>query len=105
METSINLRRVRISSLIKTISENSNADFWQNAERYRFAIMPMLLVIIGCVGGIAAAFGAHSDTLKLAMVSFPAAISLALTIALSPMRVLFYASVIAILADILVFTL
>lgn len=103
METSINLSGERISNSTKATSKNSNASFWQNAERYRFAIMPMLLVIIGCLGGIAAAYGAQSDALKLAIISIPAAISLALTLALSPMRVIFYVSIIAVLLDLLVF--
>jgi hypothetical protein len=104
METSIILRRVRISGLIKTTSENFKVSFWQNAERYRFAIAPMLLIIIGCLGGIAAGFGAQSDIIKLAMVSFPTIVTLALTLAVSPMRVIFYASIIAIVLDIVVFT-
>ncbi|MEI8136501.1 MAG: hypothetical protein WCH21_04155 [Bacteroidota bacterium] len=85
-----------------TATAKANLDFWQQMESMRFGIIPMQLFILGCVSGIAAAFGAQADTLKLALVAFPTIIALALTLAVSPMRVIIWASVTAIILDLIV---
>ncbi|MCD6068988.1 MAG: hypothetical protein K0S33_3814 [Bacteroidetes bacterium] len=85
----------------KTISR-AEVNFWSSLEFNRYGIISMLVIVIGCVGGIAAAFGAGADTLKIAMIAFPSVIALALILAVSPMKAIVYAGSIAILLDILV---
>jgi phage shock protein PspC (stress-responsive transcriptional regulator) len=77
--------------------------FWDSMEFSRFGIIAILVVFIGCTGGIAASFGAGDSLIKLAMIAFPSIISLALILAVAPMRVIFYVSLIAVLMDILTF--
>jgi hypothetical protein len=103
METTINVKQTNTTIFTKNAPENSISTFWEKLEFYRFGIIPMLLFIIGCLGGVAAAFGAQADIFKLALVAFPTIISLALVLAVSPMRAIFFASAIAFLFDAIVF--
>jgi hypothetical protein len=79
--------------------------FWEKIEFNRFGIIPMLLVVITCMGGIAVAFGAGSDTFELALVVFPTIISLALVLAVAPMRLIIWSSIIALILDLIVFVI
>jgi hypothetical protein len=82
--------------------EKAVSPIWQQAETRRFAIISMLLTVLGCIGGIAAAFGAHGDPFRLSLVAFPTIIALALTLAVAPMRLIIYVSAIAISLDLVV---
>jgi hypothetical protein len=93
-------------------STHNNASFqenktlsgmWNAMEFSRFGIISILVVLIGCIGGIAASFGAGDNLLKLAMIAFPSIISLALILAVAPMRVIFYMALIAFTMDGLIF--
>lgn len=75
---------------------------WENLESVRFGIIPVLLVIIGCLGGLAAAFGAHDNSIKLSLVAFPTIIAAALVLGLAPMKLVLYVSVPAVIIDIAV---
>lgn len=105
METTIKSNQK--TGLIQTekvnTAEKQNSDFWKRMESVRFAVIPMQLFILGCISGIAAAFGAHGQIIKLAMIAFPTIIALALTLAVSPMRTIIWASGIAVVLDLLVF--
>jgi hypothetical protein len=88
----------------KDKAENKNKSVssrWEQAEANRFGIIPILIVIIGCVGGLSAAFGAQGDPLKLSLVAFPTIIALALMLAVAPMRLVLYVSIIAIILDLI----
>lgn len=80
----------------------SLSTLWKNMEFNRFGIIAILVVILGCLGGLAASFGAADNLLKLSMVAFPTIISLALVLAVAPMRVIVYVSAIALILDVLV---
>jgi len=77
-------------------------EFWEKAEQSRFAIIPALLIIIACLGGVAAAFGAGDSTFQLALTSFPTIISLAFVLGVAPMKAIVYLSVAAVILDTLV---
>jgi hypothetical protein len=77
--------------------------FWNSLEFNRFGLIPLLLLIVGCIGGIAAAYGAQASILKLSMIAFPTIISLAMVLAVAPMRIIAFVSAIAILLDVAVF--
>jgi len=82
--------------------KTSRTAFWSRIEFSRFGIISMLVIIIGCIGGIAAAFGADGSVVQLAMVAFPTIISLALVLAVAPMRIILFMSALAIVLDLLV---
>lgn len=98
METIVNKNAVVTAD--KTKSEKMN--FWDNLEFKRFSVIPMLLIVIGCLGGLSAAFGAMGSTVKLALLAFPTIISLAFMLAVAPMRIIVWTSAIAVLLDILI---
>lgn len=84
--------------------KKSFSSIWESMEFNRFGIIAILVVILGCLGGMAASFGAGDNILKLAMIAFPTIIALALVLAVAPMKVITYVSVIALVLDLLVFT-
>ncbi|MFL5754094.1 MAG: hypothetical protein ACJ76F_11850 [Bacteroidia bacterium] len=94
MKSSHGLAAQRTEKKEKTVST-----IWQKAESSRFAIIPILLTVLGCIGGVAAAFGAHGDPFRLSLVAFPTIISLALMLAVAPMRLIIYLSTLAIVLD------
>ncbi|MEI8136017.1 MAG: hypothetical protein WCH21_01700 [Bacteroidota bacterium] len=102
METTIKSNQIKTSVRTEKLSADSSSLFWRNLEDNRFGIIAMLVVIIGCTGGLAAAFGAQANTLKLAMVAFPSIIALALVLAVAPMKAITYVTVIALLLDLIV---
>jgi hypothetical protein len=87
----------RADTKSKTVSE-----FWEKAEFYRFGITPMLLVIISCVGGVAAAAGVLESPFKLAAAALPTGIALSLVLAVTPMRLIVVSCSIALLVDLLI---
>jgi|GEM_PF-1566771 len=90
--------RIRVRRVTPLLS----AEFWNRVEAGRFAIIPMLLIITACIGGIAAAFGAAGSTFQLALTAFPTIISLALVLAVAPMKAILYLSAVSLLLDLLV---
>ncbi|MBL7919919.1 MAG: hypothetical protein JNJ40_06365 [Bacteroidia bacterium] len=99
METTITSTQTKQLAKTTTTKKNQSSTFWQNAEFNRFGIICMVILIIGCVGGFAASFGANGDALKLSLIAFPTIISLALVLAVAPMKAIIYLSSVALLLD------
>jgi hypothetical protein len=101
METTI--QSTAVHGTYQTVSKSaSRSAFWESMEFNRFGIIAILLLIIGCTGGIAVAFGAGADILQISMVAFPTIIALALILAVSPMKTIAWVSFVAIVIDLLV---
>jgi hypothetical protein len=100
METIIRAQQIRVTIIPETSAKSHT--FWQQAETYRFGIIPMLLVIVACTGGIAAGFGAKDNVLKLGIIAFPTVITLALTLAVAPMRLITWSAIVAVLLQLAV---
>ncbi len=83
-------------------TEKVKTEFWDKLEFSRYGIISMLVLITGCLGGIAAAFGTHGSALELALIAFPTIISLALILAVAPMRAIVYLCSIAVILDLIV---
>jgi hypothetical protein len=101
METSIKSAALNTIS-VKSKTAKTSSSVWEALEFNRFAIVAMLILLVGCLGGLAAAFGAGGSVIKLSVVAFPTVITLALILAVSPMRMVMYASAIAVILDLLV---
>lgn len=99
METTI---KVNQTKTLLGVKQATASNLWKNAEFNRFGIIAILVLVIGCAGGIAAAFGAQADALKIGLVAFPSIITLALILAVAPMRAIFFASAIAFILDIVI---
>ena len=100
METTIKSTASKTGLHSQTI--NTSSPFWEKLEFNRYGIIAMLILIIGCMGGIAASFGADGNALKISAVAFPTVIALSLMLAVSPMRMIVYVSGLAILLDFIV---
>ena len=86
----------------KRVTPLLSPEFWNRTEAGRFAIIPMLLIVTACTGGIAAAFGAAGSTFQLALTAFPTILSLALVLGVAPMKAIVYLSAVSLLLDLLV---
>lgn len=102
METTIESNQTRSKSRTEKVSSSTTNAFWEKMEFSRFGIISMLVVFLGCVGGMAASYGAQDNTLKLALIAFPTIISLALVLAVAPMRAILYLSGVAVLLDLII---
>jgi len=89
--------RIRTNRLLSLSPE-----FWNRLEEGRFAIIPMLLIVTACTGGIAAAFGAGESTFQLALTAFPTILSLAFVLGVAPMKAIVYLSVLSLVLDLIV---
>jgi hypothetical protein len=99
MSTPINDKKADAS----TKNATTNSELWEKAEFNRFGIIPLLLLVISCFGGVAAAYGAGNSMFQIALVIFPTIITLAFMLAVAPMRLIVWTSACALILDILVF--
>jgi hypothetical protein len=87
----------------ETLSGNGllNKIFYdQNTNRY--GIISILLLFVGCGGGIAVGLGALDSVIQLILLVVPTMIALSMILAVAPMKAIIYTSVIAFSIDILV---
>jgi hypothetical protein len=81
---------------------NIEATVQNNAEFNRFGLISVILLLIGCMGGIAVGMGAINYTFTLILVIIPTMTTLSLLLAVSPMKWIINAAIISVLVDILV---
>jgi hypothetical protein len=86
----------------QTATTTAQSEFWKMVEFNRFGIIPMLMVALVCISGIAAGFGAPGNPFQLSIVSVPTAVALSLVLAVAPMKWIVYSSAFAILLDIII---
>lgn len=72
------------------------------ATEYRFGVVAMSLLIIGCLGGITMSYGAALHTWSLIAIVIPTMTTLSLLLAVSPMRWIMNAFLVTVLTDLLV---
>ena len=75
------------------------ANIWKMAEYNRYGIISMLLLLIGCLGGAAAAFSHDLQMVALAGISFSSMTVLTLVMAVQPMKWIVKASAVALAID------
>lgn len=102
METIVRTRQNETTSKNLTIANAKANKLWDDAESNRFGIISMLLLVIGCMGGLAAAFGARDNSFLLALVVFPTIITLSLILGVAPMKLIIRMSIFAFLMDLVV---
>jgi hypothetical protein len=100
METTFKTPHAPIIRSEKETVVRQSSVFWDKMESERYAWVPFIVTLIGCMGGIAAAFGANYDALRLSLVAVPTAITLALNLAVAPMRWIIWAFAITLFLDI-----
>ena len=78
--------------------------FFQEAEFNRFGINSAVLIITGCLGGIAVGLGAIESTIALSFVVFPTMTALSMVLGLAPMRTIIWSTAIAVVIDMTLIT-
>jgi hypothetical protein len=73
----------------------------QEIEFNRFGYIAAIILLIGCLGGIAVGVGAIQNTFSLILVVIPTMITLSLLLAVSPMKYIMKASLVCITIDVL----
>ena len=79
---------------------NQNKAWEKDAEFNRFGLISVVLLIVGCLGGITVGMGAIDHLWSLTLVIIPSMTTLSLLLAVAPMRYIFYATLVSILIDI-----
>lgn len=74
---------------------------YQDLEFNRYGVIAMLVLIIGCLGGITVAAGAIQNTFTLSLVVFPTMAILSMLLAVAPMKYIFWTALISCIIDIL----
>jgi hypothetical protein len=73
-------------------------------EFNRFGWIAVILLVVGCLGGLTVGMGAIESTAALVAVVIPTMITLSLLLAVSPMKYVMIAAASAISIDIILFT-
>lgn len=71
-------------------------------EHNRFAIISGVLLIVGCMGGIATFYGAMSSTSQLILILVPTMATLASLLAVAPVKRILTFATIAVLLDVII---
>ncbi len=74
-------------------TEVTTNGFWDKIfkgelEENRFAIISMVLLFVGCLGGLTVGYGAIHHTWQLIIVVIPTMITLSLLLAVSPLKLI-----------------
>ncbi|MDF2438698.1 MAG: hypothetical protein K0Q95_3074 [Bacteroidota bacterium] len=75
------------------------SEFWKKAEFNRFGIIALLLVVVTCIAGFAAAIAVNASTFQLAAVAATAMAVEALILSVAPMKAIIISSVISVIVS------
>lgn len=81
------------------IKESTWMKFENLANEYRFGVIAISLLIIGCLGGVTMSYGAALHTWSLIIVVIPTMTTLSLLLAVAPMRWILNAFIVTVLVD------
>jgi hypothetical protein len=73
-------------------------------EFNRFGWISMIILVIGCLGGLTVGMGAIESTAALVVVVIPTMVTLSLLLAVAPMKWIMTSAAIALTIDIILFT-
>lgn len=74
----------------------------QNAVEFnRFGLISIILLIVGCLGGLTVGAGAVNEVWSLTLIVIPTMVTLSLLIAVAPMKYIITSGVIAVSIDVL----
>ena len=72
-----------------------------DSEFNRFGLICVILTIVGCLGGITVGLGAINNVVSLSAVIIPTMVTLSLLLAVSPMRWIMTAALVAVSLDLI----
>lgn len=85
----------------ETNKNNEPGSLIANSEFNRFGLITVILLIVGCLGGLAVGLGAVEYIWSLTLIVIPTMTTLSLLLAVAPMRYILTAGIIASTIDIL----
>lgn len=86
---------------MSTTNTTEETGIFKYAEENRFGVISMLLIFIGCVGGVTLSLGGlHSDATLIGLIVTTMA-TLSLMLAVQPMRYIIYAAGAALVVNLL----
>lgn len=89
------LNVVKAQTAVSTIKTKVFSRFWATMETNRFGIIAMLLIVVGCLGGFAAAIAVQRSSFQLLAVTLSTMAVESLILSVMPMRSIIVASVIS----------
>ena len=97
METSIQSQKIGNAtySKAKAVSVSKLDEFWSTLEYNRFGMVPVLIVVVACLGGIAAAFAIQVSPIRLATVVLSTGMTEAFILGMLPMRTVMITAVVS----------
>jgi len=87
----------------KTKTTSLLSSFFAELEQMRFGFVGLIATVVVALGGIAAAYAVQGSSAELMAVAASTVLVETLIIAVAPMRLIFWASVAAILVDLFIF--
>lgn len=73
----------------------------EKLEFNRFGVISIVLLIVGCLGGLTVGFGAVKEVWSLTLIVIPTMVTLALLLAVAPMKYIMTAAITAVVIDLL----
>ncbi|PWH84647.1 hypothetical protein [Brumimicrobium oceani] len=89
---------------------NANATIWnkflgENLEENRLGIISVVLLVIGCLGGMTVGLGAVHHTWQLFLVVLPTMLTLSFLIAVAPVKQILNLALITVIIDVIVMSI
>ncbi len=74
---------------------------YEKAEFNRYALISIILLVVGCLGGVTVGLGAVNSVITITAVVIPTMTTLCLLLAVAPMRYIIMAATTAVAVDII----
>lgn len=74
----------------------------EKLESQRFGLMVVLILLVGCLGGVAVGMGALTQIVPLIILAFSTMMALSMMLAVAPIKYVVYSSAFAIAADVII---
>lgn len=88
---------------------NLENSFWHkmmpDLEMNRYGVMSMVLLVVGCMGGVAVGLGAIDYTWQLIAIVIPTMLTLSLLLAVAEMKHIMNAMLVAVVIDLFIIVL
>jgi hypothetical protein len=78
-----------------------NTGIYKGSEFNRFGLISLVILIIGCLGGIAVGLGAIESILSLSLILIPTMLTLSLLLSVSPMKWIINSASICVIIDVI----
>jgi hypothetical protein len=85
-------------------TQTNSQPFIESLEFNRFGIISIVLLIVGCLGGLTVGFDTVNEVWSLTLIVIPTMVTLSLLIAVAPMKYIMTSAITAIVIDLLMIT-